>query len=84
VTRKYAKLNAAIVSMVEDYSLVTFQPLDVNRVESLVSLKAAIDKANGYVYGASEETSINSLLACAVGAKTETERMSASIDPYLS
>jgi GPN-loop GTPase len=81
---KYAKLNSAIVSMVEDYSLVTFQPLDVNKMESLVRLKSAIDKANGYIYGASEEQSINSLLACAVGAETQTDKLAKDIDPYMS
>lgn len=81
--QKYAKLNAAIVSMVEDYSLVTFQPLDVNRQESLLRLKNAIDKANGYVYGAAEERSINSLLACAVGAESDKDRYEQDYQPYL-
>uniref|UniRef100_T1GBD4 GPN-loop GTPase 2 n=1 Tax=Megaselia scalaris TaxID=36166 RepID=T1GBD4_MEGSC len=73
--KKYKKLNAAIVGMVEDYSLVSFQPLDVNRKESLLRLKNCIDKANGYVYGAGEERNVNALLACAVGAENELSRM---------
>lgn len=81
--QKYSKLNAAIVSMVEDYSLVTFQPLDVKQQESLLRLKNVIDKANGYVYGAAEERSINTLMACAVGAESEKDRWEKNMDPYL-
>ncbi|XP_055642129.1 GPN-loop GTPase 2 [Toxorhynchites rutilus septentrionalis] len=79
---KYKKLNAAIVSMVEDYGLVSFYLLDLSKNESLVRLKNAIDKANGYVYGAGEEKNVNTLLACAVGAETQTERMEKDIDLY--
>lgn len=81
--KKYRKLNAAIVSMVEDYGLVTFQPLDVNRKDSLLRLKNIIDKANGYVYGAAEEKSINSMMACAVGAETENEKFNRDYSPYM-
>uniref|UniRef100_A0A182YHI5 GPN-loop GTPase 2 n=1 Tax=Anopheles stephensi TaxID=30069 RepID=A0A182YHI5_ANOST len=81
---KFKQLNAAIVSMVEDYSLVSFLLLDARREPSLLRLKNAIDKANGYVYGAGEEKNINTLLACAVGAETESDRMERDIDPYLS
>ena len=81
--QKYVKLNAAIVSMVEDYGLVSFQPLDVNNNNSLLRLKNMIDKANGYVYGAGEERSINSLLACAVGVESETDKMDKDFEPYM-
>lgn len=81
--KKYKKLNAAIVSMVEDYSLVSFQPLDVNRKESLLRLKNIIDKANGYVYGAAEERSINTMLACATGAENENEKFASDYEPYV-
>lgn len=81
--KKYAKLNAAIVSMVEDYSLVTFQPLDVKNRDSLLRLKNTIDKANGYVYGAAEERSINAMLACAVGAENANEKFNQDYAPYM-
>ncbi|KAJ6632840.1 GPN-loop GTPase 2 [Pseudolycoriella hygida] len=81
--KKYAKLNAAIVSMIEDYSLVSFQPLDCSSDDSLLRLKNVIDKTNGYVYGAAEEKSINTLLACAVGAETQNERSKKDVDPYV-
>lgn len=80
---KYRKLNAAIISMVEDYGLVSFQPLDVNSASSLMRLKNVIDKANGFIYGAAEEKSINTLLACAVGAETQTDIAENDYNPYM-
>ncbi|KAK9876858.1 hypothetical protein WA026_015091 [Henosepilachna vigintioctopunctata] len=73
-TKKYRKLNAALVGIVQDYSLVCFLPLNVYSEKSLMNLKGAIDRANGYIYGSGEERNIQSLLSCAVGARTESER----------
>ncbi|XP_066148055.1 GPN-loop GTPase 2 [Euwallacea fornicatus] len=73
-TKKYKKLNKAIVGLIEDYSLVSFILLDVKSDRSLLELKGAIDKANGYIYGSGEERSIQALLSCAVGARTDSER----------
>ncbi|XP_022920266.1 GPN-loop GTPase 2 [Onthophagus taurus] len=73
-TKKYKKLNASLIGLIEDYSLVSFIPVDIKSERSLLNLKNAVDKANGYVYGSGEERSIQALLACAVGARTETER----------
>ncbi|EDX10352.1 GD12666 [Drosophila simulans] len=81
--RKYHKLNAAICSMVEDYALVSFQLLDVFSTDSMLRLRNHIDKANGYVYKAGEEQTVNSLLACAVGAETEAARMEHDVQPYM-
>ncbi|KAB0792320.1 hypothetical protein PPYR_14279 [Photinus pyralis] len=72
---KFKKLNAAIVGLIEDYSLVGFIPMDVRSKRSLLAVKDAVDKANGYVYGSGEERSIQALLSCAVGARTEDERL---------
>ncbi|EDV51673.1 GPN-loop GTPase 2 [Drosophila erecta] len=81
--RKYHKLNAAICSMVEDYALVSFQLLDVFSTDSMLRLRNHIDKANGYVYKAGEEQTVNSLLACTVGAETEAARMEHDVQPYV-
>lgn len=80
-TAKYKKLNAALVSLVEDYSLVTFIPLDVSNQALLLQVKNAIDKANGYIFGGNEPQDVQTLLACAVGAVSETKKMS-TIDSY--
>lgn len=68
-TRKYKKLNASLVSLVEQYSLVSFVPLSVGDKKSIVGVKNAVDKANGYIFGAGEHRDVRSLLACAVGVE---------------
>ncbi|KAE8748434.1 hypothetical protein FOCC_FOCC004866 [Frankliniella occidentalis] len=74
-SKKYRKLNAALVSLVEDFSLVTFLPLNSKDQKSLLKVRSAVDKASGWVYGQGEERSVQQLLACAVGAETEQERI---------
>ncbi|XP_078038450.1 GPN-loop GTPase 2 [Augochlora pura] len=80
-TSKFKKLNAAFVSLIEDYSLVSFVPLDISNQALLLRVKNAIDKANGYIFGGNEPQDVQTLLACAVGAENENERMS-TIDSY--
>ncbi|CAD7005467.1 unnamed protein product [Ceratitis capitata] len=82
--KKYRKLNEAICSMVEDYALVSFQLLNARSKASMLRLRNHIDKANGYIYKAGEETAVNSLLACAVGAEAEAMRQGHDIDPYVT
>ncbi len=83
-TSKYKKLNEAIVSMVEDYSLVSFQPLDANKNESLIRLKNLIDKANGYVFNSMEEKSVNTMLGYAFSAENDAEKSKNDYDQYMS
>lgn len=78
---RYKKLNAAFVSLIEDYSLVSFIPLDISNQTLLLQVKNAVDKANGYIFGGNEPQDVQTLLACAVGAMSETEKMS-TIDAY--
>lgn len=70
------------MSIVENYSLVNFIPLDITNKALLLRVKNAVDKANGYVFGGNEPQDIQTLLACAVGAVSETEKMS-TFDEYL-
>ncbi|XP_025987373.1 GPN-loop GTPase 2 [Solenopsis invicta] len=81
-TAKYKKLNTALVSIIEDYSLVSFIPLDITNKALLLKVKNAVDKANGYVFGGNEPQDVQTLLACAIGTVSETERMS-TLDEYL-
>ncbi|XP_063238282.1 GPN-loop GTPase 2 [Bacillus rossius redtenbacheri] len=73
-TSRFKKLNVALVSLVEDYSLVSFHPLSVRDTDSLLALRSAVDRANGYIYGCGEERNIHALLSCAVGAQYEVDR----------
>lgn len=72
-TNKYKKLNSAFVSIIEDYSLVSFQLVDMLREDSLIKVKNSVDKANGHVFKAEEGRHINSMLACAMGVGEPAE-----------
>ncbi|GAM25637.1 hypothetical protein SAMD00019534_088120 [Acytostelium subglobosum LB1] len=47
---RYAALNKAIAGLVEDFSLVSFHPLNVMEKENMAELIKKIDKSNGFVY----------------------------------
>ncbi|KAF2672262.1 ATP binding protein [Microthyrium microscopicum] len=49
---KFDALNAAIVNLVEDFSLVGYEPLVVEDKASMAALLHAADKASGYAFGA--------------------------------
>lgn len=66
-TSKYKKLNSAFVSIIEDYSLVTFQIVNMFSEESLIKVNNLVDKTNGYVFQSEGGRHINSMLACAMG-----------------
>ncbi len=73
--KKYRKLNKSLVDVVENYSLVTFLPLSISDPQLVKNVRAAIDKANGYIFGVGEENQrhIVSLLSSAVGAQYHGE-----------
>ncbi|XP_052796690.1 GPN-loop GTPase 2-like isoform X2 [Mya arenaria] len=72
---RYKKLNAAIVDIVQDYSLVSFVPLFVEDKEIMLRVMKAVDKANGYVFGDLEERNLQEMLSCAAGAEFEYEKI---------
>ncbi|KAF7319860.1 GPN-loop GTPase 2 [Mycena kentingensis (nom. inval.)] len=47
---RFAALNMAITSLIEDYSLVNFETLAVEDKNSMLHLTRAIDRATGYVF----------------------------------
>ncbi|BES94992.1 unnamed protein product [Nesidiocoris tenuis] len=81
-TKKYKKLNAAIVDLLDGYSLVSFLPLNIKDKRHLVQVKNNFDKANGYIYKAGEKTDVQALLACAVGSQPESDRLGIDRDLY--
>ncbi|PKU27812.1 gpn-loop gtpase 2 [Limosa lapponica baueri] len=64
--RNYRRLNEKLVEVIEDYSLVSFVPL--NDKESMRQVMQAVDKANGYSFGDQEQRSLEALMSAAVGA----------------
>ncbi|NXJ84178.1 GPN2 GTPase, partial [Trogon melanurus] len=66
--RNYRRLNEKLVEVIEDYSLVSFVPLNVQDKESMRQVMRAVDKANGYSFGDEEHRSLEALMSAAVGA----------------
>lgn len=52
--KKYSKLTETIGEMVSDFNLVSFEVLAIDDKQSMINLQSVIDKANGYIFGASE------------------------------
>lgn len=48
--KKFAKLNKALVQVIEDFPFVGYHTLNIQDKESVVHLLRAIDKSNGYMY----------------------------------
>ena len=48
--RRYAALNMALISLIEDYSLVGFETLAVEDKASMMHLTRTIDRVVGYVF----------------------------------
>lgn len=85
-SQKYKKLNEALVSLVEDYGLVSFKTLDVQSKESMYQVMKSIDQANGYVFGGVEEDNrgnFSQLMSSAVGTDFEFFRTAAVQEKYM-
>lgn len=52
--KRYSKLTETISELVADFNLVSFEVLAVDDKESMINLQSVVDKANGYIFGASE------------------------------
>ncbi|KAI5780897.1 hypothetical protein EDC01DRAFT_667621 [Geopyxis carbonaria] len=53
-TARFAKLNEAIVDLVENFALVNFETLAVEDKKSMTHLLQTIDRAGGYAFGEAE------------------------------
>ena len=51
---KFKGLNNAVVELVEDFGLVSFETLAVEDKRSMMTLLQAIDRAGGYAFGGAE------------------------------
>ncbi|KDO32789.1 hypothetical protein SPRG_02487 [Saprolegnia parasitica CBS 223.65] len=47
---KFRRMNEVLIEVIEDFSLVSFVPLQIEDVESLQRVTQTIDKSNGYVF----------------------------------
>lgn len=51
---KFEGLNNAVIELVEDFGLVSFETLAVEDKKSMMALLQAIDRAGGYAFGSAE------------------------------
>jgi hypothetical protein len=63
---RFKKLNEAITSLVNDFSLVAFEPLCVEDKNLMASLLHAADRSSGYAFGATVEGANESVWSVAV------------------
>lgn len=66
--KKFRNLNEKLAEVIQDYSLVSFVPLNVQDKESMIQVLRAVDKANGYCFGDLEERNLQAMMSAAVGA----------------
>ncbi|KAG7469145.1 hypothetical protein MATL_G00125770 [Megalops atlanticus] len=66
--KKFLRLNEKLAEVIQDYSLVSFVPLNVQDKESMMHVMRAVDKANGYCFGDLEERNMQAMMSAAVGA----------------
>lgn len=51
---RFPELNRALCELVEDYSLVGYELLNISDKDSVARVAKAVDRANGYVFGGLE------------------------------
>jgi GTPase SAR1 family protein len=62
---RHEKLHRAIAEVVDDYSLLSFIPLDITNAESVGRVLAKVDKCNGYIF--TDTSGVNEdLFKCAI------------------
>ncbi|NXD31447.1 GPN2 GTPase, partial [Spelaeornis formosus] len=66
--RNFRRLNEKLVEVIQDYSLVSFVPLNIQDKQSMHRVVQAVDKANGFCFGDQERRGLEVLMSAAVGA----------------
>ena len=51
--KRYSRLTEIIGEIVSDFGLVSFEVLSIDDKQSMINLQSVVDKANGYIFGAS-------------------------------
>jgi len=51
LSQKFAKFNEMLIQLIDDFSLVRFEPLDIEEKVTVLRVLAQCDAANGHVFG---------------------------------
>lgn len=86
--QRYLRMNEALCELIQDFSLVDFQTLNIQDVESVRKVLAAVDRSNGYLLGphnkdVTESTFFKSLFGEAFSAQPDAERIKDVQDKYV-
>lgn len=79
--RKHEKLHGQLCEVIDDYSLLSYVPLNINDATSVGRVVAKVDKANGYVFlgeaqaqksnGETGKSNVEDMFQCAMQADSE-------------
>lgn len=73
ILAKFKNLNKKICDVVQDYSLISFLPLNIQKKASIIRCIQMIDKSNGYLYGHLDDEEIMRSVAGAIEAGDDEE-----------
>jgi hypothetical protein len=72
---KYKKLNAKICDIIQDFSLVSFLPLNIQKKSSIIRCIQQIDKANGYLFGHLDQQDMMTSVSCETNMDNEMNQV---------
>jgi hypothetical protein len=70
---KFKKLNERICEILQDFSLVCFLPLNIQKRLSVIRCIQQIDKASGYLFGYLDDQTIMTSISCELKIEDENE-----------
>ncbi|TGZ57802.1 hypothetical protein CRM22_009857 [Opisthorchis felineus] len=81
---KYERLNQALISIIQDQSLVQFLLLDIQNMSHLERVMRYADRANGYVFGPDEQRNLQALMHSASGVELTPDWIGLAQEKYMS
>ena len=71
--RKYKRLNAKICDVVQDFSLVAFTTLNIQKKSSVIKCIQHVDKANGYLFSCLDDQQMMSAAQSEISDRIDEE-----------
>lgn len=79
---KFAKFNAKLIELIQDRSLVQYIVLDIQDDSHLERVMRFVDRANGYVFGPTEQHSLHNLTHLASGVELAPDWIGMAEEKY--
>ncbi|TPP62493.1 GPN-loop GTPase [Fasciola gigantica] len=81
---KYERLNQALIGVIQDQSLVQFLLLDIQNMSHMERVMRYVDRANGYVFGPTEQHNLQAMMHMASGVELCTDWIGLAQERYMS